>query len=160
MPSSFATGRHRLAQQVEVLARRVRAVVLQRQRELRAEALAARELVLRREDVVEADDAQAREPHVVAVRVALRVREAERLVDVVVEVGAGADDDIDQPVLDQVDDKRPHAGRHHRAGEAEEDRRLVAQHRLPDLRGDAEVARLEGRVAHALDEIGRGGAYR
>jgi hypothetical protein len=95
------------------------------------------------------------ETHVVAVRVALGVVEAERLVDVVIEVRAGTDDDVDQPVLDEIHDQRPHSSWNHSAGEAEEDRSLVAEHGIPDLRGLAEVSGLEGGVRHTLDETPR-----
>ena len=44
-------------------------------------------------------------------------REVQRVVQVVVQVGAGADDEVDQAALHQLDDAAAEAGRGHRAGD-------------------------------------------
>ena len=58
----------------------------------------------RKEDVVDPDDAVLVQLHVVDERRAAVQREVQRVVQVVIEVGAGADDEVDQAALHHLDD--------------------------------------------------------
>ena len=71
-----------------------------------------------------------------------------RLVQIVIEVGAGRDETVDVALGDQVRDDEPHAAGAERAGEPEEDRAVAREHLLPDPPRGREVAALEGDVLH------------
>ena len=71
---------------------------------------------------------------------------ADRLVDVLVEDGAGGDDDVDETPVDGVADHLPESRGDQRTGEPQEDGGPlpVGEGVLPDLERPAEVARLDG----------------
>jgi hypothetical protein len=52
-------------------------------------------------------------------------REIQRIVQVVIEVRAGADHEIDEAAIHQLDDAAAEAGGRQRAGDGEADRRIV-----------------------------------
>ena len=83
------------------------------------------ELVLRGQHVEEANYAQVGEANVVTAGIALRVGKAQGLVDVVVEIGARADQNIDQAVLDEIDQEGAHAGGDHGPCQTQEDGAVV-----------------------------------
>ena len=109
----------------------------------------------REQHVVDADHAFFVELDVVDERRAAMQREVQRVVQVVIEVGAGADDEVDQPALHQLDDAAAEAGRRHRAGDRQRDRRVVLgqQHLVrEDAAGLAEPRGIE-RLKALVDEV-------
>ena len=110
-----------------------------------------------KQHVVDADDAFLVQLDVVEERRAAVQREVQRVVQVVIEVRAGGDDEVDQPALHHLDDAAAEAGRRQRAGDRQPDRRVVLrrQHlvgedlaRLAEPRG---VERLESLVDQLPD---------
>ena len=74
-------------------------------------------------------------------------REVQRVVQVVVQIRAGADDEIHHPALHQLDDAATETGGRHRAGNRERDRRVVLgqQHLVGEYAaGLAETRGVEG----------------
>jgi hypothetical protein len=81
-------------------------------------------------------------------------REVQRVVEVVVEVRAGADDEVDEPALHQLDHRAAEARRGQRAGHREGDRGVVIgrQHLVAeDAAGLAQPGGVEGLEAF-IDE--------
>ena len=109
----------------------------------------------RKQHVVDADDALLVQLDVVEERRAAVQREVQRVVQVVIEVRAGADDEVDQPAVHQLDDAAAEAGRRQRAGDGQADRRVVVrgEHLVGEdvagLRQPAGVERLEAVVDRA-----------
>ena len=79
----------------------------------------------RKQHVVDADHALLVEHAIVEKRRAAMQREVQRVVQVVIEVRAGADDEVDQPALHQLDDAAAKPGRRQRAGDGQTDGRVV-----------------------------------
>ena len=82
-------------------------------------------------------------------------REVQRVVQIVVEVGAGADDEVDQPALHQLDHAAAQTGGRHRAGDRQPDRRVVLgqQHLVgEDAAGFAEPRGIE-RLKSFVDQV-------
>ena len=82
-------------------------------------------------------------------------REVQRVVQIVIEVGAGADDEVDQPALHQLHDAAAEPGRRHRAGDRQRNRRVVLgqQHLVgEDAAGFAEPCGVE-RLKSFVDEV-------
>ena len=124
---------------VEELARRVRPP-LERQHERRDPLVVVDELLFARVGVVDAVDPFVLQRRVVFARRADVVPAAARLVQIVVEVRAGRDQAVDVAVLEQVRDDQPHAAGAQRAGHAQEDRAVAAEHLFPDAPRGREVA--------------------
>jgi hypothetical protein len=112
------------------------------------------ELVLVDEGVVDAVDHQLAQGAVGGGGVADVVAEAQRLEEVLVhDVRAGGDDRVDGVRADELEDRALLAGADQAAREREDDGAvLVGDHLVGDLGGAGEVARLEGGLAHHLDE--------
>ena len=79
----------------------------------------------RKQHVVDADDAVFVELDVVDERRAAVQREVQRVVQVVIQVRAGRDDEVDQAAVHHLDDAAAEPGRRHRAGNRQPDRRVV-----------------------------------
>ena len=111
----------------------------------------------RKQHVVDPDDALLVQLDVVEERRAAVQREVQRVVQVVIEVRAGADDEVDQAALHHLDDAAAEAGRRQRAGDRQADRRVVLgrQHLVGEdlarLRQPAGVERLEPVVDQLAD---------
>jgi hypothetical protein len=74
---------------------------------------------------------------------------------VVIQVRAGADDEVDQPSLHQLDDAAAETGRRQRAGDRQRNRRIVLrrQHLVrEDVARFAEPSRVE-RLESLVDEV-------
>ena len=87
-------------------------------------------------------------------------REVQRVVQVVVEVGAGADHEVDQAAVHQLDDAAAETGRGQRAGDRQADGGVVLrrQHLVgEDVAGLRQPAGVEGLEA-AVDELADLGA--
>ena len=103
----------------------------------------------RKQDVVDADDAFLVQLDVVDERRAAVQREVQRVVQVVIEVRAGRDDEVDEAAIHHLDDAAAEAGRRHRAGDRQPDRRVVLRREhlvgedLARLRQAAGVERLK-----------------
>ena len=109
----------------------------------------------REQHVVDPDDPLLVELDVVEERRAAVEREVQRVVQVVIEIGAGADDEVDQPAVDQLDDAAAEAGRGQRAGDGQADGRVVLgrQHLVgEDVAGLGEAAGVE-RLEAVVDEV-------
>ena len=90
------------------------------------------------------------------VRRADEVAAAARLVQIVIQIRAGRDQAVDVAVLDQMRDDQPHAAGAERAGHAEEDRAVAAEHLLPDAPRGREVAPLKRDALHPREHfVGR-----
>src|SRR4029453_915943 len=111
----------------------------------------------RKEDVVDSDDPILVQLHVVHERRAAVQREVQRIVQVVIEVGAGGNDEVDEAAVHHLDDAAPHAGRGHCARDGQPDRRVVfrrehlARENLTSLGQAAGVERLEPVVNQPRD---------
>ena len=69
------------------------------------------------------------------------------------DVRPGADDAVDHPVADHVDEHLLQAGADQRAGQAENDAALVvAQHAVVDVGRPGQIAGRIGHVPHRLDQ--------
>ena len=82
-------------------------------------------------------------------------REVERVVQVVVEVRAGADDEVDEPAVEELDDAAAESGRRQGAGNGESDGRVVgrSQHLLgEDVARLGQPAGVEG-LKPAVDQV-------
>ena len=82
-------------------------------------------------------------------------REVQRVVQVVIQIGAGADHEVDEPALHQLDHAAAETGRRQRAGHREPDRRVVLgqQHLVgEDATGFAEPRGVECLEAF-VDEV-------
>ena len=114
------------------------------------------ELFLAGVGVVDAIDALGLQRRIVGMRRADVVMPAARFVQVVVEVGAGRDEAVDVAVGDEVRDDQPQAAGAERAGHAEEDRAVVAEHLLPDAARGGEIAPLKRNALHPREDfVGR-----
>ena len=86
-------------------------------------------------------------------------REVQRVVQVVIEVRAGADHEVDQAAVDQLDDAAAEAGGRQRAGDGEPDggvagrRQHLVGEDVAGLREPAGVERLEA-VLDELPDVG------
>ena len=78
-----------------------------------------------KQDVVDANDTLFVQLHVVDERAPAVQREVQRVVQIVIEVRAGADDEIDEAAIHQLDDAAAETGRRHRARHREADRGVV-----------------------------------
>ena len=94
-----------LADQVVELGGAHRAVELRRGDQLAVEGVGREQHVVVEEDVVDADDALLAQAGVVDLRLPLAQRHRQPEVGVVVEVRAGRDDPVDEPRLDQRDQR-------------------------------------------------------
>ena len=111
----------------------------------------------REQHVVDPDDALLVELHVVEERRAAVQREVQRVVEVVIEVRAGADDKVDQTAVDHLDHASAEAGRRQRAGDRQADGGVVLgrQHLVgEDVAGLGEPARVERLEAVARSDRG------
>ena len=109
----------------------------------------------REQDVVDPNHAFFVQLDVVHERRAAVQREIQRVVQVVIEVRAGGDDEVDEPAVHQLDDAAAEPGRRQRPGEGQPDRRVLVgrQHLLGvDLRGLREAAGVE-RLKSLVDEM-------
>ena len=79
----------------------------------------------REQHVVDPDDALLVQLHIVQERRAAVQREIQRVVQVVIQVRAGADDEIDEAALHQLDDASAETGGGQGAGHGQADRRVV-----------------------------------
>jgi hypothetical protein len=79
----------------------------------------------RKQDVVDPDDALFVEHAIIEKRRAAVQREVQRVMQIVIEVRAGADDEIDQTAFHDFDDAAAKTGRRQCAGDGEADRRVV-----------------------------------
>ena len=82
-------------------------------------------------------------------------REVQRVVEVVIEVRAGADDEVDQAAVHHLDDAAAEAGGRQRAGDGQTDRRVVfrRQHLVgEDVAGLRQAAGVE-RLEAVVDEV-------
>ena len=114
----------------------------------------------REQDVVDADDALLVQLDVVEERRAAVEREVQRVVEVVIEIGAGADDEVDEAAVHQLDDAAAEAGRRERAGDGQADGGVVLgrQHLVgEDVAGLRQASGVEGLEA-AVDELADLGA--
>ena len=95
--------------------------------------------------------------HVVEERRAAVQREVQRVVEVVIEVRAGADEEVDEAAVHHLDDAAAEPGRRQRAGDGQADRRVVLgrQHLVGEdvarLGQPAGVERLEPVVDQVAD---------
>ena len=108
-----------------------------------------------KQHVVDPDDAVLVQLDVVDERRAAVQREVQRVVQIVIEIGAGADDEVDEPALHQLDDAAAKSGRRQRAGDRQPDRRVVLgqQHLVgEDAAGLAEPGGVE-RLKALVDEL-------
>ena len=80
-----------------------------------------------------------------------------RLVQVVIEVGASRHDAVDIAVLDEVRQDQPQSTRAEGAGDAKENRAVIAEHALPDPAGGCQVAALEGNLLHPRQHLAGSG---
>ena len=79
----------------------------------------------RKEHVVDADHALLVQHAIVEKRRAAVEREVQRVVEIVIEIRAGADDEVHQPALHQLDDAAAKACGRQRAGDRQADGRVV-----------------------------------
>ncbi len=82
-------------------------------------------------------------------------REVQRVVEVVIEIGAGADHEVDQPALHHLDDTAAEAGRRQRAGDRQPDGRVAfrREHLLGvDLAGFRQASGIE-RLEAVVDQV-------
>ena len=121
----------------------------QRRHEGRDPRVVVDELVLVDEGVVDTIDVVCLEVLVVDTMRSEEVPAASGLVQVVIQVGSGRDDAIDEAVSDQMRDDETHPGGAQGSRHPEEDHHVVAQHLLPDPAGHGEVPPLEGDALHA-----------
>jgi hypothetical protein len=115
-----------------------------------------------KEDVVNTDDALFVQFHVVEKGRAAVQGEIQGVVQVVVEIGAGADDEVDQPALHQLDDAAAQPGRRQRPGDGQADGRVVlgGQHLVGvDVAGFGKAPRVDGLEA-AVNQLTDVGAAR
>ena len=77
------------------------------------------------EHVVDPDDAVLVQLAIVDKGRSAPQREVQRVMKIVIEVGSGRDDEIDEPAIHQLDDAPSEAGRGHGAGDGEADRGVV-----------------------------------
>ena len=109
----------------------------------------------RKQHVVDADDAVFVQLDVVDEGRSSVQREVQRVVQIVIEVGAGADDEVDEPALHQLDHAAAKTGRRQRAGNRQRDGRVVLgqQHLVgEDAAGLTEPRGVEGLKAF-VDEV-------
>ena len=78
---------------------------------------------------------------------------AARFVQIVIEVRAGRDQDVDVAVGDQVRDRQAQAAGGQGAGHPQEDRDVVLQHLLPDAVRGGEVAPLKRNPFHPRQDL-------
>ena len=78
-----------------------------------------------KQDVVDPDHAVLVQLDVVRERRAAAQREVQRVVQIVVQIRAGRDDEVDEPAVHHLDDAAAEPGRRHRAGHRQPDRRVV-----------------------------------
>ena len=141
-----------LAEPVEELARRIRAS-LERQHECGNPFVVVDELVFLRIGVVDPVDMLRLQRGIVFTRRTDVVAATARLVQIVVQIGAGRDQAVDVPVGDQVGDDHPQPAGAESAGHAEKDGAIVAQHLLPDAARRGEIAALKRNALHALEDL-------
>ncbi len=148
-------------QQVQELARGVGPRLIERGGEAADPLIVLAEFLLVGQHVVHAVDQIFGQQHVVDRGRSLVVEIAERLVQVVEEVGAGGNQAVDQPVLDHAHHQPPHSGRNHGARHSHHDGAAVAEHLFPDFESQSELLALEGGALHARQYFGSaGGAHR
>src|SRR5260221_2853668 len=107
------------------------------------------------QNVVDPDDALLVQLHVVKERRAAVELEIERVMEVVIEIRAGADDEVDQAPLHELDDAAAEAGRRERAGDGQADGGVAGrrQHLVGvDVAGLGEPPGVE-RLEPPLDEL-------
>ena len=115
------------------------------------------EIALQLERVVDAAIAGVVELLVAPVRIVAKVRVAALLDEAVAHQGAGADDGVEQALIDHLGDEQALLGDRHGAGEGADDEALpVAGHLLQDVRGFAERSAAEGGLRHRGQQIGAG----
>ena len=147
---------HELAEVVVQLRRGDQAAeVLRRLLErLAHERVGVEERVLGDEDVVDALDAGLVQLLVVHVEVSLDDRQLQREVEVVVQVRARRDDEVDEAGLDHRLDRAAHPRGRHRARHGERDRRARIDHPAEQIAALREPAAVEGAgAAIHVDEI-------
>ena len=93
--------------------------------EVADEAVGVEQHLRREQHVVDADDAFLVEHPVVHERRAAAQREVQGVVEVVIEIGAGADDEVDQPALHHRDDAAAEPGGRERPGNRQRDGGVV-----------------------------------
>ena len=141
-----------LTEPVEKFARRVRPA-LERQHERGDPLVVIDELVLLGIRVVHAIDVLRLQRRIVFARRADVVAATARLVEIVVQIGAGRNEAVDVAVLDQVRDDHPQSTGAERARHTQEDRAVVAEHLLPDAARGREVAPLKRNALHARQHL-------
>ena len=159
MPSLVGLLPQMLAQLVEKLARRVRPP-LELEHEGGDPLVVAAELVLARQRVVDPIDALGRERRVIERGRADEMPAPARFMQVVIEVRAGRHEAVDVAVLDEVRDDQAHAAGREGARGAQENRRVAAEHLLPDAPRGREVAPLKRNALHARQDVVGGQAGR
>ena len=140
------------AELVEQLAARVR-TLLERLRKGRNPLVVVDELLFVDQRVVDAIDALGRQRPVVAAGRTEKVPPPARLVQVVIEVGAGRDQAVHVALGEQVRQHQAQAARAERAGDAQEDQHVVGQHPTPHLVGRGKAAALERDAFHAAQDL-------
>ncbi len=126
---------------------------LERQRECGNPLVVVAELILAGIGVVDAIDVLRLQRRIVLVRRAEVVMAAPRLVEVVVEVGAGRDQAVDVAVRDEVGDDQPQPAGAEGARHPEEDRAVAAEHLFPDAARDREIPPLKRNALHPRQEV-------
>ena len=111
------------------------------------------EFLLGRIRVVHAVDALLGERRIVGVRRPEEVMLAARLMEIVIQVGARRDEAVDAALRDQVRDDEPQPACAQRAGHAEKNRHVVAEHLQPDAVRRREVAALKRDPLHARQNL-------
>ena len=113
------------AQGLMQLRRRYRAFHAARHQEVANERVGIEQHLRRKQHVVDANHALVVENAIVDERRAAAQREVQRIVQIVIQIGARADHEIDQPAFHQLDDAAAQAGGGQRAGDGQRDGRVV-----------------------------------
>ena len=140
------------AEPMEDLARRVRARV-ERHGEIGNPVVVPDELFFRGVGIVDAIDPILGERRVVGVRRSEEVMLAARLVEIVIEVGAGRHEAVDVPVSDEVRHDHSEAARGQRARHSEKNRHVVIEHLQPHAVRGGEIAPLKRDPLHARQDL-------
>ena len=108
-----------------------------------------------KQDVVDSNHPVLVQLHVVGERRAPAKREVQRVMEVVVEIRTGGNDEVDEPALHHLDDAAAEPGRRQRAGYREPDRGVLLgiQHLLREDRARLGQARGVERLKSFVDEM-------
>src|SRR5579859_699193 len=94
-------------------------------KDLAQEAVSVEQHLIAEEHIVDANNTRFVQFRVVELEAATMQGEVERVVDVVVEVGACADHEVDRATLHQREDRATDARRSHRSGDRQADRHVL-----------------------------------